>query len=121
MRAVNLIVISAVLGVASSAGAQGTLVPKPGGAFTPPPQSKPVIPEILKGREALQHLQFAKGLEPPSVVCGMTVIPATPEVDPKSIKKAPTDRKYTMRLVPPPMCGSDASTVVVPPPTVAPR
>ena len=125
MRAVNLIAISAVLGVASSAAAQGTLVPKPGGAFTPPRQSKPLIPEVLKNREAMEqarrHLQSVRDSSAPTVVCGMTVFPATPDVDPKSIKKAPADKKYTMRFVPPPMCGSDASTVVVPPPTVAPR
>jgi hypothetical protein len=128
MRSFTLVAaaaVAAVLGVASSAAAQGNLVPKPGGAFTPPPQSKPLFPQILKGREqALQRLQHAKGMEPPTVVCGMTVIPANPAVDPKSIKKAPNDKKYTMRSVPPGICGQDSNNppmVVVPPPTVAPR
>jgi hypothetical protein len=125
MRSVNVIVFAAavaVLGAASSAAAQGNLVPRPGGAFSPAAQSKPLFPQILKGRQqALQQLQRAPGFESPPVVCGMQVIPATPEVDPKSIKKAPPDKKYTMRFVPRPSCGSEASTVVVPPPTVAPR
>ena len=127
MRSFTVIAAAAVavLGVASSTAAQGNLVPKPGGAFTPAPQSKPLIPEVLKNREAMEqarrHLQSVRDSNAPTAVCGMTVFPATPEVDPKSIKKAPTDKKFTMRLVPPPMCGSEASTVVVPPPTVAPR
>jgi hypothetical protein len=39
------------------------------------------------------------------VVCGMTVIQA-PHLDPKSIKSPPDDKQYTMRVVPPPVCGS---------------
>ena len=124
MRAVNVIAFAAVLGAASSVAAQGFPFPKTGGAFSPVPQqskpspSSPEVRDELK-EQARRALQAQRGA--PKTVCGMTVYPALPEVDPKSIKKAPTDKKYTMRLVPPPMCGSEASTVVVPPPTVAPR
>jgi hypothetical protein len=123
MRAVTVVAVAAVLGVASSAAAHGFPFPKSGGAFIPAPQeSKPVISLTLKNREeALRKLQSLRGGAQPTVVCGMTIIPATPDVDPKSIKKAPTDKKYTMRTVPRPMCGQEASTVVVPPSTVAPR
>jgi hypothetical protein len=123
MRSFNVIAAAAfaVLGAASSTAAQGTLVPKPGGAFTPVPrQSQQLFQhdqlDKLK-EEARRRLQSQR----PKIECGMTVFPATPEIDPKSIKKAPTDKKYTMRSVPRPSCGNEASTVVVPPPTVAPR
>ena len=41
----------------------------------------------------------------PSVVCGMTLIPADPTIDPK-IRVAPKDDrvKYAMRVVPPTIC-----------------
>jgi len=124
MRSFTLVgaaAVAAVLGAASSAAAQGNLVPRPGGAFTPVPrQSNPLFQndqlDKLK-EEARRRLQS----QTPKVECGMTVFPATPEVDQKSIKKAPTDKKYTMRSVPRPMCGQESSTAVVPPPTVAPR
>ena len=128
MRTVIALVAIAVawLGAASSARAQGTLVPKPGGAFTPPPrQSGQLFLQMNNAKEeALRRLQARVQVGPPTVVCGMTVIPADPAVDPKSIKKAPNDKKYTMRSVPPGICGQNsdnAPMVVVPPPPVAPR
>ena len=41
----------------------------------------------------------------PSVVCGMTVIPADPTIDPK-IRVAPSNTgvTFTMRVVPPTIC-----------------
>lgn len=122
MRAVTAIAVAtaAVLGAASSTAGQGFPFPKTGGAFTRAPQeSKPPVVKLKE--EALRHLQSQAGLGARTMVCGMTVIPANPAVDPKSIKKAPTDRKYTMRSVPPPACAQESFTVVVPPPTVAPR
>ena len=121
MRAVTVSAVVAVLGVASGAAAQGSLSPKPGGAFAPVPrQTRPLFQndqlDKLK-EETRRHLQSQR----PKVVCGMSIAPANPEIDPKSIKKAPTDKTYTMRFVPPPMCAQEPSTVVVPPPTVAPR
>ena len=132
MRSFTLVAaaaVAAVLGVASSAAAQGNLVPKSGGAFTPVPrQSTPLFQndqlDKLK-EETRRRLQSQR----PKVECGMTIIPATPEVDPKSIKKAPTDKRYTMRSVPRGTCAQEwsnvltvvPSTVVVPAPSVAPR
>ena len=52
----------------------------------------------------------------PKVVCGTTVIPAQPAVDPKSILKTPGGRKFTMRSVRPQMCGDTPQ-----PPDVAPQ
>jgi hypothetical protein len=131
MRTVNAIAVAAVavFGAASSAAAQGFPFPKTSGVFIQAPQpSKPVLPAPDKMREeakeqALRALQSQVAPGARTVVCGMTVIPANPAVDPNSIKKAPNDRKYTMRSVPPGICTQDSSaaTVVVPPSTVAPR
>jgi hypothetical protein len=124
---IALVVIAVAVLTASTATAQSFPFPKSSGAFVPvPPQTKPEISSAVQMRDkakeqALRKLQSTIVGEAPTAVCGMTVIPAIPDVDPKSIKKAPTERKYTLRFVPPPMCGSSASTVVVPPPTVAPR
>jgi len=129
MRTIIAFVVVAViwLGAVPSARAQGNLIPKPGGAFTPPArQSGQLFTQMNKAREELQRrLQARAGVGPPTVVCGMTVIPADPTVDPKSIKKVPEDKKrtFTMRSVPPGICTRESSNapVVVPPPTVAPR
>ena len=128
MRTVIALAVIAIawLGAASGASAQGNLVPKPGGAFTPPPrQSGQLFVQMNEAREELKRRLQARGaVGQPTVVCGMTVIPANPAVDPKSIKKAPDDKKYTMRTVPPGICtqeSGNAPTVVVPPPPVAPR
>src|SRR5262245_6127863 len=122
MRRLNVVAVAAaVLGIASAAAAQGNLSPKARGAFTPVPrQSRPLFrngPMDALKEDARRRLQPQR----PKVVCGMSIAPANPEIDLKSIKPAPKDKKYTMRLVPAPMCGSDASTVVVPAPSDAPR
>jgi hypothetical protein len=49
--------------------------------------------------------QPAVGMElTPKVVCGMTVIPVPPSVDPGLIKATPTDMTYHIRTVTPPLC-----------------
>jgi hypothetical protein len=41
----------------------------------------------------------------PSVVCGMTVIPADPKIDPKiALKLRDTRTKYTLKVVEPTVC-----------------
>jgi len=41
----------------------------------------------------------------PRVVCGMTLIPADPKIDPKiRITPKDSDTRYTIRVVPPPIC-----------------
>src|SRR6185503_19174770 len=102
MRTIIAFVVVAViwLGAVPSARAQGNLIPKSGGAFTPPaPQSGQLFTQMNKAREELQRrLQARAPVGPPTVVCGMTVIPAAPTVDPKSIKKAPEDKKRTFTM-----------------------
>ena len=41
----------------------------------------------------------------PTVVCGMTVVPADPKVDPKMrVAPRPNGTKYTMTMAPPTVC-----------------
>ena len=55
-------------------------------------------------RNALQQHAYAGGQQP-QVVCGMTVIPIDPGVDPKIVvPRPPSDTTFTMRLIPPPIC-----------------
>ena len=65
------------------------------GLFEPAP--------LVKPGERAQLAQPSTGQ--PKVVCGMTVIPADPTIDPK-FAIAPPDRatKYTMRLIDPAVC-----------------
>ena len=129
--ALGSLAIAAVLGIVSTSSAQVQVLRQPKqDRLIPVPQIVPPIPgpdqrqqprspqltpndkqreEVLKdlARSALQ----AQSLK---VVCGMTVIPASPALDPKSVKPAPRDKKYTMRSVPPPMCGSADVTLPAP-------
>lgn len=59
---------------------------------------------LVKPSERTQVTQPSTPAKP-KVVCGMTVIPADPSIDPK-FTIAPPDRatKYTMRLIEPPIC-----------------
>ena len=89
--------------------------------FGPAPQKHPLFGQqspLNQQREELARLAAQMSLQAgkPKVVCGMTVIPAQPAVDPKSITKAPEDRKYTMRSVRPQICGDTAQD-----PDVAPQ
>lgn len=65
----------------------------PSGQIRPaPPAPRVVVPE----REAAPK---------PRVVCGMTLIPADPTVDPRIAVTPPqTATRYTILAVPPPMC-----------------
>jgi hypothetical protein len=105
----------AVLGASSMIGAQTSPFPAPKGLFTPAPPKTPQLQfDPLPRQNALRELRSRLTSERPKVVCGMTVIPVNPEIDPKSVKKAPDDKKYTMRSVPPPMCGSVDVTLPAP-------
>ncbi|HEY1306948.1 MAG TPA: hypothetical protein VGF24_25515 [Vicinamibacterales bacterium] len=124
--------IAAVLGIVSTSTAQVFPQPKQDHLF-PAPQIVPPVPgpdqrkqppppqltpndrqreEALRTlrEEARSRLQGST----PKVVCGMTVIPASPALDPNSVKPAPRDKKYTMRSVPPPMCGGADNTLPAP-------
>ena len=59
---------------------------------------------LVKPSEHTQVTQPSASAKP-KVVCGMTVIPADPGIDPKFIVPLP-DRptRYTMRLIEPPIC-----------------
>jgi hypothetical protein len=63
--------------------------------------------EALRRRQQLQHLQpvAPPGQETPQVVCGMTIIPADPSIDPKMILEVPAGSvDFTIKRIPPPVC-----------------
>ena len=72
---------------------------------TPPNDQRELLRDVMSRlqREAESRLGTK-----PKVVCGTTVIPAQPAVDPKSILKMPEGRKFTMRSVRPQLCADDA-------------
>ena len=98
------IVAGAVLGATSSAAAQVNSFRPSAGVFTPVQQPRPKQPAFpqfndQQREQMLRELQARAATARPQNVCGMTVVPA-PKVDPKALKKAPADRKYTLRSVP---------------------
>ena len=57
-----------------------------------------------KAQEQLRNA-LQQRAQQPQVVCGMTIIPIDPSVDPKIVvPRPPSDTTYTMRLIPPPIC-----------------
>ena len=113
--------LSAIVGVPAMVAAQN-LPPAPS-PFGPTPQKPPLF-GLRPSPQQLPRLNLPTLPRTPSVeaqrmvVCGMTVIQA-PNLDPKSIKRAPDDKRYTMRVVPPPMCGSTSVDTVQPAPEPA--
>ena len=68
------------------------------------PYKKLFQPQDLR---AAARAQQDKSPQParPNVVCGMTVIPTDPSIDPKMIERPKDDNtRYTIRAVPPPAC-----------------
>ena len=62
-------------------------------------------PPDLKAAARAEQRDNARRATEPRVVCGMTVIPADPNIDPKIFVERPPDpTRYTMRIVPPPVC-----------------
>ena len=124
--ALGPLALAAVLGIVSTSTAQVQVLrqpkqdrlfpvpqivpPIPGPDQRQQPRSPQLTPNDRQREEALRTLreEARSRLQgsTPKIVCGMTVIPADPAVDPKSVKPAPRDKKYTMRSVTPPMCGS---------------
>jgi hypothetical protein len=98
MRSVYALVAGALsLAVAVPAAAQGLKVPE----MFWQPRPAPAPPKV--------DWNWRPSAEPaparPSVVCGMTVIPADPKIDPK-IRVAPPNNgvKYTLKVVEPTVC-----------------
>jgi hypothetical protein len=81
-----------------------------------PAQSKDPYRKLFDTQTALkaalaQQLHTATSAPAPKVVCGMTLIPANPTIDPKMMVEKPRSdgTKYTIRAVDPPICNSSAS------------
>jgi hypothetical protein len=64
--------------------------------------------QLERARERLQDLLRQRQAQPtarePFVVCGMTIIPIDPAVDPKMISEVPDHVDYKIRRIPPPTC-----------------
>jgi hypothetical protein len=61
----------------------------------------------LEAAVAQQVQQAPKSLPKPRVVCGMTMIPGDPSIDPKMLVQPKSDgTKYTIRAIEPPICWS---------------
>jgi hypothetical protein len=94
---------------AGLAAAQESKFPPPNLFAQQKPASKPPAVDWNTRPSADETLarRILERLQPPSptVVCGMTMIPADPKVDAK-IRVAPKDEgvKYAMRMAPPPIC-----------------
>jgi hypothetical protein len=62
-------------------------------------------PPDLKAAARAEQRDNATRATEPRVVCGMKVIPADPNIDPKIFVERRADpTRYTMRIVPPPVC-----------------
>jgi hypothetical protein len=62
-------------------------------------------PPDLKAAARAEQRDNATRASEPRVVCGMKVIPADPNIDPKIFVERPADAtRYTMRVIPPPIC-----------------
>ncbi len=42
----------------------------------------------------------------PRVICGMTVVPVTPSSDPRMVRPVPSDTRYHLRSIAPPVCAN---------------
>jgi hypothetical protein len=72
-------------------------------------QSTPLHPSVPPEVQRRQLERFAQAaariIAKPKVTCGMTVVPADPKVDPKTIKPSPDQTtKHTIRQLPPGAC-----------------
>lgn len=60
--------------------------------------------ELFEPRQSVQPIEAP--VAKPKVVCGMTIIPADPAIDPKMAiaPKRDSNLKYTIRAIEPPIC-----------------
>jgi hypothetical protein len=100
MRCRSLIVASALAGLTAFPGAAQEFKPPSNLFGQKAPAPKP--PQVdWNWRPQVEPAQPAK----PSVVCGMTVVPADPKIDPKmALKPQDTGTKYTLKIVEPTVC-----------------
>jgi hypothetical protein len=83
----------------------GNVVPSFAQASRANPYKNLFKPPDLKAVARAQQSDSVTRAREPRVVCGMKVIPADPSIDPKMIIPRPPDgTRYTMRVIPPPIC-----------------
>ena len=66
--------------------------------------SKPATPPRYLFPTPLSQAQDARAATTPTVVCGMTLIPGDPKVDPGIRRDVPEGAKYSIRPVDPKVC-----------------
>jgi hypothetical protein len=102
-----------IAGQAPSTSPAGTWTPNASPLRTSPPKSP--YRTLFGGQrarvsearvaEALREATAARTGKQPAVVCGMTIFPADPSVDPKMLMTPPpSDTRHTIRSIPPPVC-----------------
>jgi len=106
MRVISLIVILGVTLLVSPtvAAAQNYSAPLFGKLFRPPSTLSPT-PATPSSRVDRAKSALLSRL-PARVVCGMTLMPVDPSLDPKIKHPVPSDgTKFTLRIHKPPVCG----------------
>lgn len=94
----HLAVIVALLVSVSPAAAQSKYAPEPANPYKNLFQPKTI-------EQAARSQQRADNTAKPRVVCGMTLIPADPGIDPKIYVAPRNDATHdTMRVIPPAIC-----------------
>jgi hypothetical protein len=106
MRVISLIVILSVTLLVSPtvAAPQSNIAPPFTGLFRPPSSAppQPATPSVRLDRAKSALLSRL----PARVVCGMTLMPVDPSLDPKIKHPVPSDgTKFTVRIHKPPVCG----------------
>ena len=109
----NVILVSAILLVATSPVAADQAIPNPQATakFGALRSSKPPDPygKLFLARPALMQAvdqQTAKAAPKAKIVCGMMIVEADPSLDPKMAVTPPQDQKlsYAIRVFEPPIC-----------------
>jgi hypothetical protein len=109
MRVISLIaILSFTLLVAPTVAApQSQVAPPFSKLFRPPssPAPGPATPVVPFDRKSADKSALQSRL-PARVVCGMTLVPVDPSLDPKIKRPVPSaGTKFTLRTYKPPVCG----------------
>ncbi len=109
----GMLLAAAMMTVAVPAGAQSANgVGQYGSLFQQP---KPLAPAPKAQRSPAppanpNSTPQAQSSVKPSVVCGMTLIPANPKIDPAMKMPTPSNRRFPMLTMEPTICRSSAET-----------
>ena len=98
---VMLLVTVPVFGDQSAPGPQATVR---FGALRPAQSADPYR-NLFRAQEMLNKAEAGRAQARPKIVCGMTLIPADPKIDPKmAITPKKDGLEFKMRVIEPPVC-----------------